>query len=72
MSDKLLWWGYLHTSGTHQVKRYFEPLDIQEAKESPFCELVFGPFPASDRDDALITLNELIGEYKCGVDEPVH
>jgi len=47
------WWGYLHTSGSIQVKRYFGALDIQEANESPFCDIVFGPFDAEDRDNAI-------------------
>lgn len=64
MSNKLLWWGYLHTEGTIQAKRYFEPLDIQEANESPFCEIVVGPFEAIDRVEALFKINELIGEIK--------
>ena len=51
--NKNLWWGYLHISGSLQVKRYFEPLDIREATESPFCEIVVGPFEANDRDDAI-------------------
>lgn len=52
-TPKCLWWGYKHTSGTYQVKRYFTPLDIEEAIESPFCAEVVGPFDATDRDDAL-------------------
>lgn len=56
--SKNLWWGYKHTSGTYQAKRYFEPLDIQEAEESPFCEIVVGPFEALDRDDALRKVKE--------------
>lgn len=53
MVSKILWWGYKHTSGTIQAKRYFEPLDIQEAEESPFCAQVVGPFEANGRDEAL-------------------
>lgn len=53
MNNKRQWWGYLHTSGTIQAKPYFEPLDIQEARQSPFCDKVVGPFEASDRDEAL-------------------
>lgn len=53
MSNKRQWWGYLHTSGTLQAKPYFEPLDIIEARQSPFCDKVVGPFEASDRDEAL-------------------
>ncbi len=55
-TTKNLWWGYLHTSGTIQAKRYFGPLDIKEAEESPFCEIVMGPFEAEDREEALTYL----------------
>jgi len=54
-----LWRGYKHISGTYQAKRYFEPLDIKEANESPFCDIVVGPFPATDREDALLKVKEL-------------
>ena len=64
MDNKLLWWGYQHTSGTLQVKRYFDKQDIEEAHESPFCEIIVGPFCATDRDDALLTLQETIEEHK--------
>ena len=47
------WWGYLHTSGTIQVKRYFSELDIKEAIESDFCQKVFYPFEADNRENAL-------------------
>ena len=42
--EKLEWWGYLHVEGTLQVKRYFGPRDIEEAHESPFVDMVHGPF----------------------------
>lgn len=58
MSNKRQWWGYLHTSGTLQAKPYFEPLDIIEARQSPFCVKVVGPFEASDRDEALEIVKE--------------
>lgn len=51
--SKNLWWGYKHTSGTYQAKRYFDNRDIQEANESPFCEIVVGPFEAESREEAL-------------------
>jgi hypothetical protein len=54
-----LWWGYKHISGTYQAKRYFEPLDIKEANESPFCDIVVGPFLSIDRDDAIEKVKEL-------------
>jgi hypothetical protein len=53
-----LWWGYKHTSGTYQAKRYFGPLDTDEARDSPFCEQVVGPFPAKDREEALQLVKE--------------
>jgi hypothetical protein len=59
-NQKLMWWGYKHISGTYQVKRYFEKLDIIEANESPFCEKVSGTFVASDRDDALNIIKKLL------------
>jgi len=52
------WWGYKHISGSYQAKRYFEPLDIREARESDFCDQVVGPFEAEDRDDALRQVRE--------------
>lgn len=54
-----LWWGYRHVSGTLQAKRYFKPLDIEEARESPFVKQVIGPFEAYDRDDAIHVVAEL-------------
>ena len=56
----ILWWGYLHTSGTIQAKPYFEPLDISEARQSPFCDRVFGPFKASNRDEAIDIIKNLL------------
>lgn len=53
MESKILWWGYKHTSGTYQAKRYFSTLDIEEANESPFCDIVIGPFEANLREEAL-------------------
>jgi len=57
---KNLWWGYLHENGTIQVKRYFEPLDIQEALESPFVQWAAGPWPCLDREAALSKMRKLI------------
>jgi len=51
--NKNLWWGYLHTNGSIQAKRYFDKRDIEDANQSPFCELVVKPFEATDRDDAM-------------------
>lgn len=58
-TTKIVWWGYKHVSGTLQAKRYFEPLDIIEAQESPFCAKVVGPFPANNREEALQIVEKL-------------
>ena len=58
--SKNLWWGYLHTSGTLHVKRYFDKLDIEEAHQSPFCQIVVDPFESSDREEALTIVKEKI------------
>jgi len=54
------WWGYLHTEGTLHVKRYFGPMDIDEAYESPFVSLVAGPWECKDREEALKKLKKTI------------
>lgn len=60
MSDKLKWWGYQHIEGGLQAKRYFDPIDIQEAVESPFCSIVVGPFDAEGRDEALERIQKVV------------
>lgn len=65
-----LWWGYRHTNGSLQIKRYFGSLDILEARESPFCEVVVNPFPATDRDDAIHQLKIRLGEPENSPESP--
>lgn len=58
------WWGYLHSNGHIQVKRYFEAtarLDFQDADESPFCMERTGKFLASGREDALEKAAQILG-----------
>ena len=50
------WWGYQHKEGTLHVKLYFDARDTEEARESPFCANVFGPWEVSTRDEALAKL----------------
>ena len=57
--NKLKWWGYIHSNGSIQVKRYFGAEDIMEAKESPFCIRTYGPFDATDREDAITIIKRL-------------
>lgn len=58
--SELLWWGYRHTNGTLQAKRYFSPQDLTEACESPFVAEVCPPFAASGRDEALKIIGERV------------
>lgn len=58
MGEQQLWWGYKHTNGSYQAKRYFDPRDISEAHKSPFCDKVVGPFEAVSREDALQKVEE--------------
>jgi hypothetical protein len=53
-----LWWGYLHTNGSIQVKRFFDQRDLSEAMESDFVDQTFGPFQATDRTQALSIIEE--------------
>lgn len=58
MESKNLWWGYIHTNGSIQAKRYFGELDIAEAYESPFIKTVVHQFWATDREEALETIKK--------------
>jgi hypothetical protein len=46
------WWGYIHTNGSLQIKRYFSEADLEDALDSPFCNRLFSPVEAKDRDEA--------------------
>ena len=59
MENELLWWGYRHTNGGLQAKRYFDQRDLEDARESPFVAAVCPPFKAEGRDEAL----RIIGEH---------
>jgi len=68
MSEKKnLWWGYRHVSGSLQVKRYFVPLDIQDAEDSGFCEEVYPPFEANNREEAIAHIKGIIRDQKDAV-----
>jgi hypothetical protein len=60
--EKNTWWGYLHIEGENNihVKRYFDRLDIEEAKVSPFVARVFGPFEATGREDAISQIQSFL------------
>ena len=56
--EKIKWWGYLHNSGTLHTKRYFSQEDIDEANESPFVQVVFGPWEVNNKEEAENKLRE--------------
>lgn len=59
MENKLEWWGYRHTNGGIQAKRYFDQRDLDDADESPFVAKRTTPFLASGREEALKIVEEL-------------
>lgn len=62
--DKNMWWGYLHSNGTVQVKRWLG--DHKDYTEdcigNPFVVKVVKPFEAESREDA-----ESYIKFKLGV-----
>ena len=58
--DGLFWWGYIHTDGELQIKRWFSQKDINEARISPFVESYYGPFEADNRSHAKEVLNDAL------------
>lgn len=57
--NKFQWWGYRHTNGGVQAKRYFDQRDLDDARESPFCAKVTGVFLAESREEALQMVDNL-------------
>ena len=56
----LQWWGYLHTSGSIHTKRYLgDPMDLVEARESPFVKDFLDVFEADSGEAA----REIVREH---------
>jgi len=58
--NAIKWYGYQRSNGSLQVKRYFGPDDISEARYSFFVDRVYGPWPVDGRESALEKLKEEI------------
>lgn len=58
------WWGYVHVNGNLHVKRYFSMEDLVEARQSPFVDRVYGPWPCNSRDEAVENLKIEVWERK--------
>ena len=52
--NKILWWGYQHTESNEiLIKRYINSRDLDEAEESDFVGIMYGPYEANNREEAL-------------------
>jgi len=60
--QEIMWWGYLHTNGTIQVKRWFGDHEdyIGDCIGNPFVVRVVKPFKATNHLEALKILEEQI------------
>ena len=65
MEDKIQWWGYLHSNGQPQLKRWFgDTRDYtDDCENNPFVARVILPFEADSRDSAWKILVERLGVY---------
>jgi len=54
MKSKIEWWGYLHSNGTIQTKRWFgDHRDYTEdCENNPFVQAVCPPFSADTPEEA--------------------
>jgi hypothetical protein len=65
--EKNMWWGYLHSNGTMQVKRWFgDHKDYtDDCIGNTFVVQVVKPFEADTREEAVMIIDlELHGEIK--------
>ena len=62
MSEDLLWYGYRHTNGRVQVKRFFGVRDLEDCRDSDFVVSYTAAFPAEGREDAMEKAEHRLGE----------
>lgn len=62
MND-LQWWGYLHSNGSIQVKRWFGDVKdyTDDCKDNDFVVQVVSPFTASTREEAIQRIKDIVG-----------
>jgi hypothetical protein len=60
-----MWWGYLHSNGNIQVKRWFgDHKDYTDDCEgNPFVSVVITPFYANNRDEAIAHITKKLNEF---------
>jgi len=61
---KLMWWGYLHSNGTVQVKRWWGDHEdyIEDCRDNIFVQRVVPPFEAPTVQDAFETISKRLKE----------
>ena len=54
MVTEIMWWGYLHSNGEPQLKRWFGDVRdyTEDCENNPFVKKVVPPFPAATREEA--------------------
>lgn len=54
LTMRLMWWGYLHSNGQHQVKRWFGDVKdyTDDCRDNPFVVFVVNPFAADNYEMA--------------------
>lgn len=68
--DKIMWWGYLHSNKTIQVKRWFgDHKDYSRAPggdcyDNDFVVEIVPPFEADSRDAAETIIANKLGFYE--------
>lgn len=58
--NKLMWWGYLHSNGTVQCKRWWGDVEdyTGDCIGNPFVLEVVMPFEADSREEAIKILED--------------
>lgn len=65
MND-IMWWGYLHSNNTLQLKRWFGDVKdyTDDCEGNPFTVIVVPPFKAETHAAALEILRERVAEHQ--------
>lgn len=55
LKNKIMWWGYLHSNGTIQCKRWFgDHEDYRgDCAGNPFVKQIVVPFEAASQEEAM-------------------
>jgi len=64
--NTIKWWGYLHSNGSIQLKRWFGDVKdyTEDCENNPFTVRVIEPFEAETREAAYEKLKERLGAIK--------